>query len=168
MSSTNPQRDFADEHVDQWSQFWSDEDGYDAEVEGALVRMQHIIQQSQRRLRELLAADPLSYEEFTTLHKLVGSFNGRATPAQLADSTGVTRAGMTSRVDRLLTAGLVTRTEDTNDRRSVVIQPTAAGKKEWDRLVNAWSDEEQTVFAALSTTEVRRLNSLLRKVILAP
>ncbi|NHN54417.1 MarR family transcriptional regulator [Calidifontibacter sp. DB0510] len=162
-------RDSVDDHLDRWSALWTDVDGYDREVEGALSRMMSITKLSSQRLRTLLRHDPLSYDEFMTLHALVGGEvkeQARSTPAELAKRTGVTRAGMTSRVDKLVRAGLATRTEDPKDRRSIVIEITPDGRAAWDRIITLWTHEEQRLLSALSVTELRRLNVLLRRVLI--
>ncbi|KNX37603.1 MarR family winged helix-turn-helix transcriptional regulator [Luteipulveratus halotolerans] len=167
-SGKDEQRDFGDEHLDRWARLFTDADGFDREVEGALVRMSSMTRLSDQRLRELLADDPLSHEEFKTLHHLLGSKDqAPTTPAVLADRAGVTRAGMTSRIDRLVARGLVTRREDPDDRRSVLIEATPAGWEAWDRVVHDWSAQEQQLFKGLTITEITRLNALLRKAFLA-
>ncbi|MDF8263792.1 MarR family winged helix-turn-helix transcriptional regulator [Luteipulveratus flavus] len=170
MSTTPTQgTDLADEHVERWARLFTDEDGFDREVEGALVRMDKMIQLSDGRLRDLLSDDPLSHEEFKTLHHLLGSDDqGKAaTPAQLADRVGITRAGMTSRIDRLVARGMVTRREDPDDRRSILIEATPAGREAWDRVVHDWAAQEKALFRGLTITEITRLNALLRKAFLA-
>lgn len=166
-SADEGRRDRADRHIERWSQLWTDEDGYDTEVEAALVRMDEFTSLSSNALRALLVGDPVSYEEFVTLHALVCAPDMRATPGRLAQSSGVTRAGMTSRLDRLVRAGLVTRTEDPADRRSAIIEPTDSGRQVWDRVIHDWSAAEQRLFSALTLPELRRLNALLRKALLA-
>ncbi|MDE9367866.1 MarR family transcriptional regulator [Luteipulveratus sp. YIM 133132] len=163
--SASRQRDFGDEHVDRWAPLFTDEDGFDREVEGALVRMDKMVRLSDKRLRDLVKDDVLSHEEFKTLHVLLGSVDqGKpATPAQLAERAGVTRAGMTSRIDRLVTKGMVTRREDPDDRRSILVEATDEGRAAWDRTVHHWSEAEQVLFRGLSVTELTRLNALLRK-----
>ena len=74
---------------------------------------------------------------------------------------------MTSRVDRIADAGLVTLTVDPNDRRSIIVRPTALGRRTWERYVAEAMQREQDVLSALSVTEKRRLNALLRKVLLS-
>lgn len=163
-----PTTDFGDEHLQRWSGLFS-EDGFDREVEGALVRMDRMTRLSDDGLRELLTDDPLSHEEFKTLHHLIGGINRDvpATPAQLASRAGVTRAGMTSRIERLVNNGLVTRRADPHDRRSVLIAATPAGRAAWKRIVHRWGEQEQELFAGLTMAELKRLNGLLRKAFVA-
>ncbi|SDT37917.1 MarR family winged helix-turn-helix transcriptional regulator [Microlunatus soli] len=168
MTTRTARTDFADEHLNRWSDLFT-ESGFDREVEGALVRMDRLTRLSDDGLRVLLADDPLSHEEFKTLHHLIGGVNRDvpATPAQLASRAGVTRAGMTSRIERLVRNGLVTRSEDPHDRRSVLIAVTPAGRAAWKRIVHRWGEHEQGLFAGLTTAELKRLNALLRKAFIA-
>lgn len=164
MSAQEP--DAVDRHVERWAQFWQDDPGFRAEVEGAIVRMQHIL----RRLRQVDAAafagHDFTLEDYKTLHALmVQPFPTEVTPAQLAEVLGITRAAVTSRVDRLATAGLVTREVGAEDRRRVLLRPTATGREVWERHVFEGMDRERDLFGALSPEELIRLNGLLRKVV---
>jgi DNA-binding MarR family transcriptional regulator len=42
---------------------------------------------------------------------------------------------MTSRLDRLVAAGLVTREVDPTDRRRVLVRPTAKGREAWAKHI---------------------------------
>lgn len=158
--------DFADQHLERWSDLFPDPDSRKSQVEGALVRINDLLKRNERGLRRLLAEDPLSYEEFVTLHALLGG-NSRGeptTPAKLAERTGVTRAGMTSRLDRLVEQDLVTRTPDHEDRRRILVAATAAGEVAWSRTLGAWGEAEQSLFEALSDRDLKQLNTILRKI----
>lgn len=56
---------------------------------------------------------------------LVHVFTGASSPRELADLLGTDAAGITRLTDRLAAKGLVTRTPDPRDRRSVVVSLTA-------------------------------------------
>ncbi|MGX6604195.1 MarR family winged helix-turn-helix transcriptional regulator [Micromonosporaceae bacterium Da 78-11] len=90
-----------------------------------------------------------------------------ATPAQLAEAANVTRAAMTSRLDRLVAAELVTRQVDATDRRRVLIRPTAEGRAAWNRYIFEGMARDQQLLHALTPAELVRLNGLLRKVLLS-
>jgi DNA-binding MarR family transcriptional regulator len=114
------------------------------------------------------AGSEFTLEDYWTLHALmIQPYPTEATPAQLADASHVTRAGMTSRLDRLVSSGLVTREVDPLDRRRVVVRPTAAGREAWDSYVHEGMAREQEVLGALSPRELEQLNALLRKVMLS-
>lgn len=161
-------RDAVDFHVARWAEFWKDNPAYQPAVEGAMTRMQHILAQKRRDDAAAFAGADFTLEDYQTLHVLmVQPYPTEATPAQLAEAANVTRAAMTSRLDRLVAADLVTRESDSRDRRRVVVRPTAAGRAAWDRFVFEGMAREQRLLRALSEDELAELNRLLRKAIRA-
>lgn len=156
-----------DDHVDRWNEIWTDPEGRDALVEGAITRMKAIAVLSRGALLEVLTDEPIGRDLFDTLHSVLTSSDACATPAELADRCQVTRAGMTSRLDRLEADGLVVRTPDPNDRRSVIITATPAGQELWDRVVDRWGRGEQELFTGLTAKQMTQLNELMRKVLIA-
>lgn len=167
MSADKPTRDRVDDHIDRWHEIWIDPEGRDALVEASLTRMKALAGLSRQVLVDVLSTEPIGRDLFDTLHSLITGPDATATPAELADRCDVTRAGMTSRLDRLESEGLVQRTPDPNDRRSTLITPTPAGEKVWDRVVTAWGSGEQDLFSALTPNQMTQLNDLMRRVLLA-
>jgi DNA-binding MarR family transcriptional regulator len=151
--------------------------------------MQNILKRLRRADAAAFAGSEFTLEDYSTLHALmVRPYPTEATPAQLAEwarhaltvqpstestpaelaeVSGVSRAGMTSRLDRLVAAGLVTREVDPQDRRRILIRPTDAGRAAWDNAVYQGMAREQHLLHALSPREVDQLNTLLRKVMLS-
>jgi DNA-binding MarR family transcriptional regulator len=162
-------RDGVDHHVARWAAFWKDDPRFVPEVEGALVRMYDIAKWARRADAAAFAGnEDFTMEDYKTLHALmVQPYPTEATPAQLAEATHVTRAAMTSRLDRLVAAGLVTREVDATDRRRVLIRPTAAGREAWNTHIFQGMARDQQLLGALTPGELVELNALLRKVILA-
>jgi DNA-binding MarR family transcriptional regulator len=97
---------------------------------------------------------------------MIQPYPEEATPAQLADACGVTRAAMTSRVDRLVQRGHATREIDPIDRRRILIRPTPSGRTLWEKGIEAGMAREQEAFSGLTAKELVALNGLLRKVVL--
>jgi DNA-binding MarR family transcriptional regulator len=161
------ERDGVDQHVSRWAAFWKDDPRFTPEIEGALVRMQDITKWARRRDAAAFAGnEDFTMEDYKTLHALmVQPYPTEATPAQLADATHVTRAAMTSRLDRLVAAGLVTREVDPTDRRRVLVRPTAKGREQWDRHIFEGMERDRQMMGALSHEELVQLNTLLRKVV---
>ncbi|MFI1988121.1 MarR family winged helix-turn-helix transcriptional regulator [Actinoplanes sp. NPDC020271] len=162
--------DGVDQHVARWASFWKDEPKFAPEVEGALVRMKHISRWIERADAAAFARgeEDFTLQDYKTLHVLmVQPWPTEATPAQLAEAANVTRAAMTSRLDRLEAAGLVTRTIDAHDRRRVLIRPTPAGRDKWNSYIFQGMERDQEALRALSLDELRQLNALLRKVLLS-
>jgi DNA-binding MarR family transcriptional regulator len=161
------ERDGVDQHVARWAAFWKDDPRFAPEIEGALVRMNDIAKWARRQDAAAFAgSEDFTMEDYKTLHALmVQPYPTEATPAQLADATHVTRAAMTSRLDRLVTAGLVTREVDPTDRRRVLVRPTAAGREQWDRHIFEGMARDRQMMGALDHDELVQLNALLRKVV---
>jgi DNA-binding MarR family transcriptional regulator len=165
---TARRRDAVDHHVARWADVWKDNPRFDPEVEGAMTRIQAIMRRLRRADAAAFAGLDFTLEDYQTLHALlVQPYPTEATPAQLAEATSVTRAGMTSRLDRLVDAGLVTREVDPLDRRRVMVRPTKAGRDSWQSYVHEGMVREQQVLGALSQRELEQLNALLRKVVLS-
>jgi DNA-binding MarR family transcriptional regulator len=161
-------RDAIDHHVARWAEYWKDNTGFQPQVEGAITRMQNILKRAKRADAAAFVGSEFTIEDFQTLHALmVQPYPVEATPAQLAEATNVTRAGMTSRLDRLVESGLVTREVDPLDRRRLLVRPTPAGREAWDNAVHEGMTREQHLLHALSPRELEQLNTLLRKVILS-
>jgi DNA-binding MarR family transcriptional regulator len=165
MSEQPP--DSVDEHVARWAAFWKDDPTFAPEVEGALVRMNYVSRELRREDAAAFAkSEDLSLEDYKTLHALmIQPWPVEATPAQLADVLNVTRAAITSRLDRLVDAALVTRQVDETDRRRVLVKPTAAGRAAWSKYIFEGMARDQRMLSALSVEELQQLNALLRKVL---
>lgn len=163
------ERDQADHHVARWSAYWRDNPIFDPEVEGALVRMLGVIRHLKRGdVRAFANSSEFTLEDYQTLHALmVQPYPTEATPAQLAEAVGVTRAAMTSRLDRLDAAQLITRETDPNDRRRIVVRPTQAGRDQWNRYIDEQTERDRASLSALTRDELVQLNTLLRKVSLS-
>jgi DNA-binding MarR family transcriptional regulator len=161
-------RDAVDHHVARWAEYWKDNPAYVPQVEGAITRMGAILKRLKRLDAAAFADSAFTLEDYGTLHALmVQPYPTEATPAQLAEASKVTRAAMTSRLERLDASGLVTREVDPLDRRRIRVRPTAAGRAAWDGYVHQGMAREQQVLGALTPRELDQLNSLLRKVVLS-
>lgn len=80
----------------------------------------------------------------------------------LATQTHVTSGTMTTRVDRLLERGFVTRFPDEIDRRGVLVALTTEGQSAVDGAIKDLLDREKTALSGLSSPEQERLAELLR------
>ena len=155
-------QDSVDRHVARWGGL----SGINPEVEGATTRMQAILKHLDRGTHARFADSDDTIEDYKTLHALfVNHYPEEATPAQLADDCHVTRAAMTSRIDRLVERGHVTREVDPVDRRRILIRPAASGRQLWEKALGEGIEAENRTFAPLTDRELVQLNSLLRKVL---
>jgi DNA-binding MarR family transcriptional regulator len=120
---------------------------------------------------ELLALDEQVLSSFGTRH---GRFNllmmlkhcgvGKATPADLAEKTGVTRATITGLLDGLEKDGFVERCPDLENRRSIQVRLTAKGQEFIERVRRDYCRWFTSVVETLNADERKQLLVLLEKV----
>lgn len=116
-------------------------------------------------MEETLAEQELTHGEWAVLGMLRRA-GSRRTPGRLARQADLSTGAMTNRLDRLEQAGLITRVPDPDDRRSVQVELTAAGRKAWEASVGVQAQKEELVVGALAKAERRQLNDLLRRLVL--
>ena len=87
-------------------------------------------------------------------------------PGQLIQETMVTSGTMTNRLDRLEELGLITRTQDPNDGRGILVTLTKAGAKAVDSAMEDLLSREREFLKGLSKSEQSALAALLRELAL--
>jgi DNA-binding MarR family transcriptional regulator len=159
------EQDWVDHHVERWRRTFR---GFDPEVEGIVVRIGAINRHVKRANAAAFDELGLGAAEYDTLHTLlIQPEPNEATPAQLAEACHVTRAAMTSRLDRLVELAYVTRESDPLDRRRINVRPTQAGRAVWKEALELAVVQEKATVNVLTDPERVQLNTLLRKVVLA-
>ncbi len=98
--------------------------------------------------------------------RVLGALREPMAMRALADHIGLEPANMTGVVDRLETAGLVTREPQPGDRRVKLLVLTERGRATRDDIVGRVFTESP-LRDALTTDEQRRLSALLGKVLAA-
>ena len=109
----------------------------------------------------------LTETSFHVLCLLMAAEDGSASPSELSDLVGTSRANMTRVLDGLIEEGLVQRASSIRDARRAVIQITPGGR---EMAMNALPRLEQPLkraFEDLSPDEFATMDRLLRKVIRA-
>ena len=87
------------------------------------------------------------------------------TPTVLARTLMLSPAAMTNRLDRLEAAGLVTRSLDPGNRRSMLVALTAAGRDRVDAAVTDHVANEERLLSSLSREDRDTLDGLLRRLL---
>jgi DNA-binding MarR family transcriptional regulator len=87
------------------------------------------------------------------------------TPSEISERTLVSSGTMTGTLDQLEYRGWVRRTPNPDDRRSVLVDITDAGKAVTDQMLPGIRKIEKAVFAGLTATEIGTLVKLLAKVL---
>jgi DNA-binding MarR family transcriptional regulator len=89
---------------------------------------------------------------------------GGLSQAQISDMMLVNRANITSLIDRMEKAGLVTRGAHSKDRRFNIIRLTARGEKLFTKIQPLYFEQIHKVMSSLDTGELKNLMAMLEKV----
>jgi DNA-binding MarR family transcriptional regulator len=147
-----------DEAARQWALRWSGVPEMHAVT--SLMRVQQLVL---NRLDELLKPHGLTFARYEALVLLTFSRTGALPLGKMGRRLQVHPTSVTSIVDRLEKAGLVTRRPHPQDGRTVLAEITEAGRS---TVESATADLVAAEFGlgALDEDELRRLSALLRPV----
>jgi DNA-binding MarR family transcriptional regulator len=130
-------------------------DGSDIDelVTALLTASRVLVGVSARSLAEV--DDAVTVTQFRVLVVLRG--HGETRLNRLAERLGVTPSTALRTVDRLILADLVTRRENDRDRREVVIELTARGRRAVDRVTERRRDAIREIVEQMPQHQVGRL-----------
>lgn len=156
-------KDAVDVIEDQWRRERPD---LDVEAMAILGRLGRLLTVGAEKIESVFAAHGLQRGEFDVLAALRRSGEPyELSPSALADALMMSRAGMTSRLDRLERAGLVRRTADPEDRRSIRIAFTDEGRRLIDTVVTEHVENETQILSVLSPADRRALDRITRRLL---
>jgi DNA-binding MarR family transcriptional regulator len=156
-------RDWIDRVVERWSSL---EPGVDFNAYLVTGRIARISTHIARRQEEVFGRFGLNRGEVGVLSALrTAAPPHELSPTQLFKGLMLSSAGMTSRLDRLESRGLVARKADPSDRRGILVQLTPKGGELVDSAVAANTEEEQDLLAGLGPREVEELARLLQALL---
>jgi DNA-binding MarR family transcriptional regulator len=115
-------------------------------------------------LEAYLASKGMSQGKFTILMLLNRDPDAGASPSDLADRSGVTRATITGLLDGLSREKLVSREDDRGDRRKAVVRLTARGRKLLDTILPEYYRHVAELMGGLGDDEKVLLVDLLGRV----
>jgi DNA-binding MarR family transcriptional regulator len=156
------------DHVDRFLDELPPLSGLDLEVEGIVDRINGISRRVKRTLEATLSEFGISHGEWHVLSRL--RLSGEpfcSSPGELAADLELSSGAMTNRLDRLQESGLVRRRPDPRDRRAIQVELTDEGRRLYEESVSAQARKEALIAGALSPSEQKRLNALLRKIMLS-
>lgn len=107
----------------------------------------------------------LTENSFHVLCLLMSSDSGSASPSELAEMIGTSRANMTRILEELVEDGWIERAAAARDGRRHVISITASGRRKVRDTVPRIAEPIRRAFSDLSTDEMAVLDKLLRKLI---
>jgi DNA-binding MarR family transcriptional regulator len=158
------ERDGVDLILEQWRRERPDLDPSPIGVIGRISRLARELEQRLEPVYREHGLEPGWYDVLATLRRAGPPHRMR--PTDFAGTLMLTSSGTTKRLDRLERAGLITRAPDPADRRGILIELTAAGRKLIDAATEAHLENERRLLSALSESERRRLADVLRKLAL--
>jgi DNA-binding MarR family transcriptional regulator len=130
-----------------------------AVVGRVIVLAQHL----ERSVEAALAAHGLTLGQFDILATLRRHGpTGGLTPTQLLRSVALSSGGMTARLTKLEARKLIVRRADPEDRRGVVVELTAKGRKVIEAAAATRFAEAADSLPPLTASEFAQLASLLR------
>lgn len=146
---------------EQWERQRPELDVSSIDVIGRVMRLAALVTQLNE---EALAPEGLARSEFEVLSALKRA-GGALRPSELTRETLSSGAATTKRLSRLESAGLISRTASSRDRREVEVRLSEAGTELIDRLFPEQLAREQGVVNALDGAERDQLASLLWKAL---
>ena len=152
------------DHVDRILEQWNRErPDLDVAPMGLLGRIARLRTHLAREVEQTLATHGLNSATFDVLATLRRSGPPYAlSPGDLLATTMVSSGTMTNRLDQLEKAGLVARTHNPEDRRSVIIALTEKGRAVVDEAVTAHVANQHRLVETLLPDEREQLDGLLR------
>jgi DNA-binding MarR family transcriptional regulator len=131
-----------------------------AVVGRVIVLAQHL----EESVNAALAKHHLTLGQFDILATLRRhSPKGGLTPSELLGSVLLSSGGMTARLDKLEQAALILRVADAGDRRKVLIELTAKGKRVIDAATATRFEDAKASLPPLNANEMDTLAGLLRR-----
>ncbi len=107
----------------------------------------------------------LTENTFHILCLLISAPEGRASPSELSDLVGTSRANMTRLLDELDRTGHIRRLTVPSDGRRVIVAITGSGREAALQTAPRLEPALRSAFADLDDTEMDQLAMLLRKAV---
>ncbi|MCP2326902.1 DNA-binding MarR family transcriptional regulator [Hamadaea flava] len=159
-------QDGVDAIIEQWRTERSDlDDLLPMEVFGRIYRIAGTMGDQMEKVYNRFGIGRGEFDVLATLRRAGAPYD--LSPKQLSDTLMLTTGGMTGRLDKLEKAGLITRTPDPTDRRSLRAQLTERGRALIDDAVAAGLEVQRSVLSHLAPSARQQLADLLRDLLAA-
>ncbi|MEA5362198.1 MarR family transcriptional regulator [Amycolatopsis sp., V23-08] len=155
--------DAVDAVVSAWARERPDLDLTAIGVAGRLGRLSLVLGPAQERVFGKFGLQRGEFDVLAALRRSGKPYT--LIPSELSATLMMSRAGMTSRLDRLEAAGFVERTLDPNDRRSFRIRLTDRGFEVVDAAMTEHTANVTELLSSLRGKELGLLDDVLRKLL---
>lgn len=133
-----------------------------ADHDQAVDRLDAIFTRIGRLARRRLPDDTLTFGQFAVLRMLF--HEGPLAMGAIAERLGISLAGATGIIDRLVNQGVVQRTRSREDRRVVWVDLSDAGRQRMVRLKEERHRQMKQLLKPLTATEVDTLLGLMDRI----
>jgi len=148
--------------INQWHQFDPQLDTSGTEIIGRIVRISSIVGRS---VDKNLDRFQMTVGEFDVLAALAREKKQELMPKQLQDLILISSGGLTNRIDQLEKKGLIERSPNPNDRRSLLVKLTSTGLELLKEVAPTHLEIERQFIHALNEEEYAELRKLLGKIL---
>jgi DNA-binding MarR family transcriptional regulator len=157
--------DWTDTILDSWSAI---QPGFEVDAYQVTSRISRLALYIARHQEEVFGRFGLNRGDVGVLGALrIAGPPNRLSPTQLFKGLMLSSAGITSRLDRLESRGLVRRIRHPNDRRGVLVELTDDGRSVLAQAVEANGVAERELVQGLDARESKELAALLKKMLSA-
>lgn len=157
--------DRVDDILAQWNRERPDLDVAPMGLIGRIKRISHHLARDMERTFAAHGLNGASFDVLATLRRAGPPY--RLSPGDLLATMMITSGTMTNRIDQLEKAGLVARTQNPDDGRSVIISLTDKGFAVVDAAVTAHVATQARLASLLSLEDFAALDALLSKYLVA-
>jgi len=148
--------------VDAWQRERPDLDFSPLEVLSRVGRLARLLDRARRQAFTRSELEGWEFDVLAALRRAGAPYH--LSPKQLLQQTLVSSGTMTNRIDRLVTRGLVTRREDPNDGRGVLVEMTTGGLTRVDAAITRLVDAEAAMLGPLTRADQKRLADALTRL----
>ena len=127
-----------------------------------LEALEEVIRRISRRYRQRMGEDGLTFGQFALMRIL--SQGGPMAMGEVAHALGVSLAGATGLIDRLVHADMVRRTRSESDRRVVWVDLSEHGQLEFERLHAQRNEYLGRMFKPLDEARLGQLLEILETI----
>lgn len=158
--------DKIDRILEQWQQELPQVNVAPLAVTGRLLRIARLLEKQRETLLAKYGLSVWSFDVLATLRRQGPPYQLK--PTDLYSLLMLSSGAMTNRIDRLEQDGIVVRSRDGSDRRSVIVQLTPKGIALADEVMPVLFAQEGALLSEFATPEeLETLVPLLRRLLLA-
>lgn len=139
---------------------------FSATATGVVARVIRLSYRIEQRVERNLSRFDLTRGEFEVLSVLLRSSSNPVTPKKILERVLISSGGLSNRIKALETKGFVTRSQDTADRRGVVLALTEKGRSIATRAAQSHLNVEREILQGLAMEDAAQLAELLKKLLI--